>query len=51
MMASKGKNVVAALDAKRRLKTPLMEAQKAEKVIVEAKRKRKIWRMTVDDKN
>jgi len=38
MKASKEKTVAAARDAIRRLENPLTEAQKAEKLIAEAKR-------------
>jgi hypothetical protein len=42
MKLPKDKSAVAACEAKRRLENPLTEAQKAEKVAVNAERLRKI---------
>ncbi len=45
MKSTKQKSAAAAREAKRRLKNPLTETQKADKAAVEAERIRKILRM------
>jgi hypothetical protein len=50
MKASKEKNAAAARHAKPRLENPLTEVQRAEKVVAEAERQRKIQR-TADEKS
>ncbi len=49
MKASKKKTAAAARHAKRRLENPLTEAEKAEKMVAEAERQRRIQR-TADEK-